>query len=284
MVHQRLEMEINDATCFTKPAGLHRRFLFAACALLTTTSAASAVDVRVTIENLAASDSVAFSPVVVAAHDGSVDLFDTGAMASAGVEDVAELGGVNMIQDEIAAMQADAVHAPTFATMGGFGPGIFVPGSSGFVDLSLDTTANRYFSFISMAVPSNDSFVGNGDPLGIELFDASGEFVAQNFTLTGADIYDAGTELNGLTGALYAVGQDGSLSPAENGTVHAASDLGAQFDVFVGESTPPGVVFNSVPMSDTPLLSFSFEVIPEPASVMLLLGSVLLGLPLIRQR
>lgn len=236
-------------------------------------STAQAVDVRVTIQNLAAADSTAFSPVVIAAHNGSVDVFDNGSAASAGVEDVAELGGVGILPGEITAMQASAVTMPVFATMGGFGPGIFVPGSSGSVVLSLDPVDHRYFSFLSMMVPSNDAFIGNDSPTSIELFNAAGEFVGSDFTLVGSNIWDAGTEVNGLTGALYVVGQDGSASPAEGGVVHPA-DLDTIFDFYVGQSNPPGTVFNTVPLAGTSVASFSFAVVPEPATWLL----VLLGL------
>jgi hypothetical protein len=157
---------------------------------------------------------------------------------------------------------------PVFATVGGFGPGIFVPASEGSVVLSLDPVNHRYFSFLSMMVPSNDAFIGNDSPTSIELFNAGGSFVASDFTLVGSNIWDAGTEVNGLTGALYVVGQDGMLSPAENGMVHAA-DLDTIFDFYVGQNTPPGTVFNSVPSASTPIAAFSFSIVPEPATWLL---------------
>jgi len=231
-------------------------------------SQARAVDVRLTIRNPSASDSTAFSPAVVAAHNGSVDLFSSGSPASAGVEDVAELGGQSILPGEATGMQASAAVTSVFATVGGFGPGIFVPGSEGSVVLSLDPVNHRYFSFLSMMVPSNDAFIGNDSPTAIELFDASGAFVANDFTLVGSDIWDAGTEVNGLTGALYVVGQDGMLSPEEGSVVHAA-DLDTIFDFYVGESTPAGAMFNTVPTGSTPIAEFSFSIVPEPATWLL---------------
>lgn len=235
---------------------------------------ALAVDVRVTIRNLAAADGVALSPVVLGAHDGSVNLFDDGVAASPGVEDVAEMGSTGLtLQSEITTMQSSAVTLAATASSGGFGPGILLPGAVADHVLSLDPTNNRYLSFLSMVVPSNDSFIGNDDPMAVELFDGSGNFVAQDFVVSGGSIWDAGTEVNGLTGPAYVVGATASDSPAENGVVHlgtsASADLSAQFGMFVGEQTPPGTTFNTLPPVNGNLVSFSFAVVPEPASLAL---------------
>ncbi len=230
------------------------------------TSTARAVDIRVTIENLSGPTGIGFSPLVVAGHNGSVDIFNNGAAASAGVEGVAELGSPPTVLGEIAAMQASAVMGVVANADNTMSP--LLPGAKQSVVLSLDPVNNRYFSYISMAVPSNDAFIGNDDPLARELFDAGGNFVGQNFTLTGNRIWDAGTEVNGLTGALFIQGQDGSLSPAENGVVHPA-DLAALFGLFVGQTTGPGYIFSGGPSAETPIASVSFAVVPEPASITL---------------
>ena len=47
---------------------------------------------------------------------------------------------------------------------GGFGPGIFRPGASSWIDLDLDPSIHRYLTFGSMVVPSNDAFIGNNSP------------------------------------------------------------------------------------------------------------------------
>lgn len=240
---------------------------------------ASAVDVRVTVRNLVPSDSIALSPINVSAHNGSVDQFSNGNMASAGVEDVAELGGTTVLPGEVTAQQASAVTDTVFATLGGFGPGIFLPSAEGSIVLSLDPADHRYFSFLSMVVPSNDAFIGNDSPMQVELFDAGGTFLAPDFTLTGANIWDAGTEVNGLTGALYVVGQDGAMSPAEGGTVHPA-DLSELLGHFTGEMTPPGATFNTIPSPTSPIASFSFTLVPEPTTAvlaLLALGGLAMG-------
>jgi hypothetical protein len=185
-------------------------------------------------------------------------------MASAGVEDVAELGGGGAtLIGEVTAQQASAVAAPVRNADSSLSP--LFPGATQSVVLSLDPTANRYFSYLAMVVPSNDAFIGNDNPTVVELFDAGGGFVGADFTLTGNRIWDAGTEVNGLTGALFVVGQDGSLSPAEGGVVHAA-DLGEIFGHYVGQNTPAGYVFSGGPAATDGIISFSFAVVPEPGT------------------
>jgi hypothetical protein len=229
---------------------------------------ASAVDFRVTIENLSPIGSVALSPFTVAAHDGTFDAFDAGSAASLGIEDVAELGdGTNLIA-EIATAQPTAVTDTLTASVGGFGPGIFLPGASGSLVLSLDPSMHRYFTFGSMVVPSNDAFVGNDAPAGIELFDAGGNFVASNLTLTGNQIWDAGTEVNQLLGATYVVGQDAMDGEDENGVVHLAN-LATEFSPYLGVDVPSGDMFTVAPLGDTQIASISFEVVPEPAPLVL---------------
>lgn len=231
-------------------------------------SSALAVDVRVTIRNLSPDGSVALSPFTLAAHDGSFDAFDSGSAASAGVEDVAELGDGTNYKSEAMTAQATAVLATAIATQGGFGPGIYRPGASGSIVLSLDPMLNRYLSYGSMVVPSNDSFLGNDSPTAVELFDAGGNFVASDFTLTGDDIWDAGTEVNQLKGAAYVVGQDAMDGDPEGGTVHSVN-LATQFSAYLGSSTPAGETFSVVPSPTSPVASISFSVVPEPASVTL---------------
>lgn len=65
------------------------------------------------------------------------------------------------------------------------------------VSQSFDVTEmNRYFSYASMVLPSNDAFIGNEDATGIDVFDDMGNFVGADFFITGANVWDAGTEVN----------------------------------------------------------------------------------------
>lgn len=258
--------------------------LLAVAAVACLAPSASAVQVRVTVRNTGASDSVALSPIIMAAHDGSVDLFSAGSLASAGIEDVAEMGGAaQMLRDEVTAMQASAVTEVGIATSGGFGPGILIPGAEASYVLELDPSMNRYFSYAAMVVPSNDSFIGNDNPMGVELFDAGGNFVASNFHLTGSQIWDAGSEVNDLAGAAYIAGGNAALGTDESGVVSLVTDLNAQFGTYLGLETPTTTIFNSLPPVDSGFVSFSFEVVPEPASFMIA-GAGAVGLLLVRRR
>jgi hypothetical protein len=246
------------------------------------TSTARAVDVRVSIENLSPSGSVALSPFTLGAHNGGFDAFNAGSAASAGVENVAELGDGTDLTSELTAAQPSAVAATVKATVGGFGPGIFRPGASGSIVMSLDPSLHRYLSYGSMVVPSNDAFLGNDSPTAVELFDAGGNFVASDFTLTGDRIWDAGTEVNQLLGAAYVAGQDITMGTDEGGTVHLV-DLATEFTPYDGSMTPAGETFSVFPTATAPVVSISFAVVPEPATLALS-GLAALGVLGIRRR
>ncbi|MCO6042617.1 spondin domain-containing protein [Aeoliella sp. ICT_H6.2] len=258
--------------------------LLTVAAMACVMQSAAAVQVRVTVRNTGVSDSVALSPIIMAAHDGSVDLFSSGSLASAGIEDVAEMGGPGAtLIGEVTTAQATAVTEVGVATSGGFGPGILIPGAEASYVLSLDPTMNRYFSYAAMVVPSNDSFIGNDDPMGVELFDGGGNFVGAGFELTGSQIWDAGSEVNDLAGAAYIDGGDAALGTEDSSPVSLVSDLNDQFGTYLGLTTPTGTTFNSLPPANEGFVTFSFQVVPEPASYMIA-GMGALGLLLLRRR
>jgi hypothetical protein len=170
--------------------------------------------------------------------------------------------------------QPSAVTGTLVATVGGLGPGVFKPGASGSLTLTLDTVANRYLTYGSMVVPSNDFFFGNDSPTAVELFDAGGNFAASDFVLMGGGIWDAGTEVNGLFGSAYIVGQSAADHIAEGDVV----TLGADFSPFLGQATPAGYDFSDAPLAGTPIASVSFEQVPEPASILLLVTGSVVGM------
>lgn len=169
-------------------------FGFAASSAFAQVSIPSVV---VTVENAQPGRGVFLTPPWIGIHDGSFDTYDGGSVASV------PLGG-----NEIEALAEDGNNAPltaTFAALlpnapqveGVAGPtGPLGPGQRASVTLNVDPTADRYFSYASMVIPSNDAFIANGNPLAHQLFDSFGNFVGSSFIVSGDETNDAGTEVN----------------------------------------------------------------------------------------
>lgn len=238
---------------------------------------ADVVQVRVTIENLAFANGVTLSPVTLAAHNGLFDAFNVSTAAGLGTQRVAEAGnGASFIEEATAAFPG-VVTGVAVATTNGFGPGLYLPGGSGSIVLTLDSATHRFLSYGAMVVPSNDYFLGNDDPTAVRLFDDFGNFVAQSFTLTGSRIWGAGTEVNQLFGAAFVVGSDIDDHTDENGLV----TFGADFSTYAGQTTPAGYVFSSLPTADSEIARLSFQVVPAPGAAFSL---GLIGLVTVRRR
>ena len=163
----------------------------AAVALVSLASmgAAHAVGVTVTIENLAPVNGNFLTPVWVGFHDGSFDTFTVGQSAAGFLEAIAEDGNTA----PVAAAFTGAAQATIPGPNGPLAPGDVATFT---FDLDTDDPDNRYFSFLSMVLPSNDAFIGNDDPTRFQLFDINGVAQAIDFFIAGSMIYDAGTEVN----------------------------------------------------------------------------------------
>ncbi|MBK7403853.1 MAG: spondin domain-containing protein [Phycisphaerales bacterium] len=245
-----------------------RMILGTAIALAASAGIASAqpVQLQVTVENLSSSNGTALSPFTVGFHDGTFDAFDAGTAAGAGIQAVAESGDGTQYLADFMAQQPSGVSGTIIATTGGFGPGIFLPGGSGSMTFVVDPSVNRFFSFGSMVVPSNDRFLGNDGGMDVELFDAGGNFVGQDLMLMGSDIWDAGSEMDGTFGAAFIVGSDAGDHIAQGGVVGHSSD----FSVYSGAMTPAGYDFVDLPMDGGAVARISFAVVPAPGAVALL--------------
>ena len=101
----------------------------------------------------------------------------------------------------------------------------FAPGMSRSVTVTVDASdpKNRFMSFASMVIPSNDAFIGNDDPKAYPLFDAEGSFVGQSIRRMGSEVYDAGSEVNDEQPEHTAF--FGQMTPdsgeAEDGVIHS---------------------------------------------------------------
>jgi len=154
--------------------------------------------VIVSVTNAAPSRGAAQPPFWVGIHDGSFDIYDRdvplgaeGLVPSPAVERLAEDGTTGAITDAFDALIPGAPQA----TM--FGPaGPLAPGDSSSVTLQVDPSIDRYFSYASMLIPSNDAFIANGSPFAHELFNEAGRFVGSTFVVAGSEVLDAGTEVN----------------------------------------------------------------------------------------
>ena len=177
-------------------------------------------EVTVEVTNLAPTGGTLQTPVWVGVHDGSFDIYDRNAPASAELERLAEDGNVAPLAGAFAGSGAGED-----ATV--FGPGIppIRPGETGTVTFLVEVERGRaeYFSYASMVIPSNDAFVANGDPRAHQLFNAGGVFQPTSFVVTGGEVLDAGTEVNdevpANTAALAQAAPDTGVT--ENGVVTA---------------------------------------------------------------
>lgn len=123
-----------------------------------------------------------WSPPVYAAHDSSYTMFKEGDMATAGVELVAETGGVSEIQKELA-IAGKAVKE--YKLGGGFGGGQGDKSQS--VELKFDES-HQLLSFISMIAPSPDWTSGTYDYLMADDGNWFAELIVDTFP------WDAGTD------------------------------------------------------------------------------------------
>lgn len=196
---------------------------------------ASAVQIRVEITSLVPAGGTFLTPVWIGFHDGSFDLYDRGVAVGVdrlppGLEDLAEDGVTAMLSADFQASAAGANGGIDATVPGPVGlPGPIDPGeTTTSMTFHLDPVMNRYLSYASMVIPSNDAFVANGNPLAFPLFDDNGAFTGTDFIVLGSMVLDAGTEENteedaaflNQTAADSGVDEDGvvELHPGFNGS------------------------------------------------------------------
>ncbi len=136
------------------------------------------------------------TPPWVAVQDGTFDIYDRGGEAADFLEAIAEDGTVEPIGTAFA--ESGAVgEAGVITGPDGAAAGPLDPGETGTITLTVDPQKSQFLSFASMVIPSNDAFISSpGDPRGIRIFDDHGKFVGEDVKITGADVLDAGTEVN----------------------------------------------------------------------------------------
>jgi hypothetical protein len=160
-----------------------------------TATVRATVGVRVIIENRAPDNGTWLTPVWVGFHNGGFDTYDMNLPASEALERLAEDGNADPMSALFASSGAGTIDGVIPADTGipPIGPG--ETATMTFVVDNYDSH-NAYFSYLAMVIPSNDAFVGNDDPQAHRLFDAYGNFLGAYLTIYGAEVLDAGTEVN----------------------------------------------------------------------------------------
>ncbi|MEZ6235505.1 MAG: spondin domain-containing protein [Phycisphaerales bacterium] len=234
-------------------------------------ASAQVVDLRVSVENLAPQNSVAFAPLRVGFNNGTYDSFDNGSAASAAIVSIAEGGSGS---DWFPAFMA----ADPTATLGTVVPnpaGPLLPGGTAFAVFSVDPQVNPFFTFGSMVVPSNDHFIGNDDPQQYRLFDSNGALQINSISQFGSSVWDAGSEVTDpMNAAFLAVGMNSGRTP-ENGVVNFNF---TELDAYNGLQTGAGYTFDRQFGASDEIYRITFTVVPSPAGLAALGASGLVGL------
>jgi len=234
---------------------------------LTVTAAASQaalVDVTVTVQNLAPSNSIAFAPLHAGFNSGTFDAFNIGEVATSPIISVAEGGAGDVWQAAFAAADPGAVRG----TVGG----LLLPGATSSLTFRVDTSLNPYFTFASMVVPSNDFFIGNDSPTEYRLFDTAGNLLLPSITVGAAEIWDAGSEVFDPAAAAFVGNND--LRREQNSVV--AFNF-AELAGFNGLTTGAGYTFNSALTADSEVyrIGFSVAAVPEPGTYALMAAGLM---------
>ena len=167
--------------------------------LLSIASTASALTLKVSIENLAPENGTLLTPLWFGFHDGGFDIYDRDVTLNLfpGTEALVEDGNTGPISDQFEVVGAGDVQGTILGEGGAnFGPIDVGELTSMVVEVDPNSPRSQFFSYGSMIIPSNDAFIANGNPQAHRIFDDSGNFIGADFTLLGSNVLDGGTEVN----------------------------------------------------------------------------------------
>ncbi|MGD1804077.1 spondin domain-containing protein [Dapis sp. BLCC M126] len=272
--------------------------LVSVSSVITTASVAQALTLKVEVENLGPYGGAALTPVWVGFHDGSFDSYNGGLPSEEGLERIAEDGNTEFISK-------DFLNNKTYVKDGMSGvfdsnqEGTRVDGTIGGAPITAGTKAmstfdvtadlsNRWFSYVSMVLPSNDYYVANGDPFAFDLMDlftGNQSQISFNIGRPGT-VNDAGTEVNnfstsagnGLFPGLPA-GQGGPNQGADENGVNA--NVTDPYANFLNRPDNFDTAFGNLNFNDTTLypngiasITISVESVPEPSTTVGLIAMV----------
>ncbi len=239
----------------------------------------------ISIENTMGGDSFFFTPFWISASNGGFDVYNTGQAAAdfPGITQLAENGNTAPLSNAFAASAAGAaggVQATVTASAFDGDAPVFSPGESTTFNLDVgDASVNRYFSFASMVIPSNDLFVGNDDAFAYELFNNDGVFIGPLvIEIYGRDVNDNGSEVNSADNDAAFSTNDGQSLPEFGVIRDFFTDISDAdyLDSFIGSNTPNGATIGSSFGADDLIARITINQVPAPSSVMALLGGGLL--------
>ncbi|PHQ82737.1 MAG: hypothetical protein COB69_01020 [Phycisphaera sp.] len=237
-------------------------------------------DIQVSVTNEGNSDFF-LTPTWFAFQDGSFDFFDVGSPASASLEAIAEDGVVDGLVNDFMNSGVPGNIQGVAANADGFGGApVIDPGETATAFVTpINTAGYQYFSFASMLIPTNDTFIGNDNPLAYRVFDDNGDILGAGGVVTiqifGADLWDAGTEVNDGLGAPFSVA--GGTATDEFGVVTSGPDLSA----YIGLDTPAGTTILNTIDSGELLATIQISIVPAPSTAAIL---GLAGLGMMRRK
>lgn len=241
-----------------------------------------AAEVVVELQNLSQPDGFWLSAMWVGFHDGSFDLFDKDVALPPGspLKALVEDGDPKPLMTQFARDVPGGVDG-VIGTSGTVGQPAIGPGGFARMEFTVDPEQNQYMSYASMIMPSNDAFIGNDNPEQILVFDSLGKFAGvQVISIYGCGIWDAGTELNQERDAAFFGQTAPGIGLDTSDRVEPHRGLDTQRPIILGGVNSLGIYFDPVAANfgeyGNYRLIARITVIPEPATVLLLLGGLLL--------
>jgi hypothetical protein len=246
--------------------------------VLATASTATALTIKVDIQNLAPTGGIQLTPVWVGFHNGSFDSYNGGLSVQPAVERIAEDGDVSQVTLDFANNYTyidNSGASPVSATLpasaaglsqtgtrvqGTLGSGPIAPGTIVSKLFNIATgDSNQYFSYQSMILPSSDYILYNGNPFAHNLLSLlNGTETTTSFFIGRTDtLDDAGTEVNDFTtsagNALFP-----GLPPGQTGPNQGVDQNGVSTNI-VGFNTPFANFLNKPANFDVDFANLNFN-------------------------